>query len=236
MNTKEKNPLKSAIRFILVSSLMVMISLSVLSISESVNKETTIAQKDIEIQKLSKEIESLKIDNKIIENDFNILKKQYDSTKKVVNLVPVIQSRGEINDYDISRPSGRTPEDYNKLLKNSKMAGLGTVIYNAEKTYKVNGLFIIAVAQMESSLGNSSLSRTHNNMYGLNAWGNIQKNAYRYKTKADCIVAFCKIIRNNYLDKGRNTVSKIGYVYCENSSHWINGVKNIMKQKINLLK
>jgi beta-N-acetylglucosaminidase len=155
---------------------------------------------------------------------------------KVLNPEIALPSRGILNDYDLTRPSGRTEKEINYLLTDTKLSNLGKVTLEAEKQFGVNAIFIISVAQLESGYGSSYLARTKNNLFGLNAWGNttseIRRRAYSYKTKGDCIKSFAEIIRTKYLDKKRTTISSIGEIYCEKSEYWVDKITILMGQNV----
>ncbi len=218
-------------------SLIVMTLLSALLGIELNNRNSE--QSALMDEKTNSEKVIIELKKKVVEQEIK--------TKLVLKTTPTptptkelkLPSRNLLNDYDINRPSGRTAEETNLLLKGTNLANLGESILLAEKTFNVNAIFIISVAQLESGYGTSYLARKKNNLFGLNAWGNslseIRRRAYSYKTKGDCIQSFAEIIRTKYLDKKRTTIGSIGEIYCEKSDYWVNKITILMGQNIKKL-
>lgn len=224
--------------FFLVVSLCVMTLLSTLTtidLSDQISETEKMLQENLSAREKNDELIQLLIEqvdeNKRIENEKIAEKKRLEDV--------ALANRNITNDYDVARPSGRTAEYFDKLLEGSGLAGLGKAIIAAEELYQINGIFIISVAQLESGRGTTYLARTKNNLFGLNAWGKtraeINRRAYSYSTKGDCILGFSKIIRVNYIDKGRNTIKSIGAIYCEIPTYWCNKITILMEQNIKKL-
>jgi beta-N-acetylglucosaminidase len=220
--------------FILVTSLLVMTLLATLTLID-------LSERQIVTDKLLQENIVIKEKNDMLTQQLELTKTKEKELAKIVptktpTKAPTLANRSTINDKNISRPSGRTIEEINFILSGTKLANLGQAIIDAEKEYSVNGIFIISVAQLESGYGTSYLARTKNNLFGLNAWGNssreITKNAYSYSTKDLCVQAFSRIIRENYLNKGKTTIKTISVNYCENSLSWYNKICILMDRNI----
>lgn len=233
-----------AVMFSLIVAFLVMTLLSTLSTvdlsekqseQEQSSQELRIAREmlDDQIQLLIEELDKRKALQKQLDEYKQKEQKQEVATQEAPT------SRGEINNYDISRPSGRTSEELEKLVMDTSLKGLGIAFYEAEQTYGINGIFIAAVARLESGNGITYLAKTKNNLFGLNAWGKstaeINRRAYSYSSKHACVLAFAKIIRENYIDKGRNTIKTISDIYCEKPTYWCNKITNLLELNIKIL-
>ena len=79
-------------------------------------------------------------------------------------------------DMDLSAPSGLTLSDYKTVFannssdKNKIFEQNAETFYNAEQTYKINGIFLASVGIHESAWGTSSLAADKNNLFGYNAY------------------------------------------------------------------
>ncbi|MDG0793711.1 glucosaminidase domain-containing protein [Cohnella ginsengisoli] len=128
--------------------------------------------------------------------------------------------------------SGLTEEHIAKLFSGTALAGHGIedVVLEIEDEYGINALFTIAVMKLESGNGKSKLSRTKNNLFGLNATsGDANNKAFSFKTKADSVRKFGQLLADKYVDKGFTTIDKVASKYCPASSSWAGKVKGIMK-------
>jgi beta-N-acetylglucosaminidase len=151
----------------------------------------------------------------------------------------ILQDNYPINNTVLSQPSGYTSCEFDALLKDTMLKGIGTEIVKAEHLHSVNGIFILSVAQLESGHGQSYIARMKNNLFGMNAWGasgdEVFRNAYQYRSKGDSINHFAEVIRNHYLNNGRDNIDKISLLYCELPQHWANKTKEIMEWNISRL-
>ncbi|OGH10437.1 MAG: hypothetical protein A2857_05495 [Candidatus Levybacteria bacterium RIFCSPHIGHO2_01_FULL_36_15] len=88
--------------------------------------------------------------------------------------------------------------------------------------YKVDWKLLPSISGLESYFGNLLISGTYN-AYG---WGG----GYIYfKNWEDGIDTINKALKENYIEKGADTVDKIGPIYAE-ASHWSTAVKRYMNQ------
>lgn len=132
----------------------------------------------------------------------------------------------------VQSDSGLTEAHIAKLFKGTALAGHGIedVVLEIEEDYGINALFTIAVMKLESGNGKSKLSRTKNNLFGLNATsGDPNNKAFSFKTKADSVRKFGQLLADKYVDKGFTTIDKVAAKYCPASSSWAGKVKGIMK-------
>ena len=150
-----------------------------------------------------------------------------------------LMSRGLIDrkgiNVNIGEESNLSREQVEYLLRGGGMVGLSDSILYCERLFKVNALLIIAVSKHESANGTSNLARNKNNLFGFNAYGDIDKNAIDYPSKAESVYAFSNLIRNNYFNKGLTVTSSIGEVYCE-SGDWSELIDEMMRDLLHKLK
>lgn len=148
------------------------------------------------------------------------------------------QSQPKEDDDDLASPTSRIASDSGlteahiaKLFEGTALAGHGIeeVVLEIEDEYGINALFTIAVMKLESGNGKSRLSRTKNNLFGLNATSSGNSKAFSFKTKGDSVRKFGQLLADNYVDKGYTTVAKVASKYCPASSSWAGKVMNIMK-------
>lgn len=131
----------------------------------------------------------------------------------------------EINVTDISHASNLSANDLNIIIdseilasnfSNSKMEGMGDTLVKMEEEYDVNALFCLSVSYIESGFGTSNAAISKNNLFGLIASTGLMS----FDTPEDCIMYWGKLLRNSYINNGRNTISSIQKIYCPNSTTW----------------
>ncbi|MFC5650200.1 glucosaminidase domain-containing protein [Paenibacillus solisilvae] len=132
----------------------------------------------------------------------------------------------------VKSDSGLTAEHIALILKGTKLAGQGLeeAILDIEDDFGINAFFTIAVMKLESGNGKSRLSRTKNNLFGLNAiTGSENKKAFSFATKGDSVRKFGQLLAKNYVGKGLTTIEKVAKKYCPANGRWSGHVKSIMK-------
>lgn len=97
------------------------------------------------------------------------------------------------------------------LKKNAKGTPLETkaaAFYDLGKKYGIDPAFAVAVAQMESGLGKSTLAKNNYNFFGMTKAGEIGVWA-KYATPEEGIEAFYKLIKEKYTACSQDTVYKV---------------------------
>ncbi len=112
-------------------------------------------------------------------------------------------------------PSGLSVADFRILTQGTNLAGIEEALLQIEETYNVNGLYALAVAKLETGSGTSRLCNENNNLFGMRG-----KDWYKYDTKQDSVMAFGKLMVDNYFSKGFVTLERIGPRYAEGSNTW----------------
>lgn len=100
---------------------------------------------------------------------------------------------------DICNVSGVTADDLNFILANTGLAGLGQSFVNLEGKYKINALFALSHAALESGWGNSVFATTRNNIFGIRAYTSDPTKAEFFSSKDACIQAYGMLLANFYL-------------------------------------
>ena len=125
-----------------------------------------------------------------------------------------------------------TGEQFNTIIENlfSKygIASSENLLYNCgdaleqmEKTYGVNGLFVMSISWMESGSKTSTLARNHNNMTSI--YGSNGLNTY--SSPSECIMNTGRILKDNYYtNRGCRSASDIGSIYCPPNPNWPNSI------------
>lgn len=138
-----------------------------------------------------------------------------------------------INISRLDKPSGMTLEQMEHLIdqfeligiKNSRFKGTAKDLLIAERKYNVNALFVLSIGIHESYYGTSALARNKNNLFGL--MGGTKTGLY-YSSRKECIDYEFRLMRNEYINRGLTTVSKISYKYCNPPQHWAVSISNLM--------
>lgn len=127
--------------------------------------------------------------------------------------------------------SGLEASHIKEIFRGTALEGheLEEAVLEIEDKYGINAYFTIAVMKLESGNGRSKLARKKNNLFGLNATGGSNKNAFYFDSKEDCVEKFGQLLSKNYVKKGYTTIEKVGKKYCPANPKWPSLVKGIMK-------
>ena len=109
-------------------------------------------------------------------------------------------------EMDLTTKSELTLSDYKTMLSNIALDRNGIfeqnaeLFYNAEKKYKVNGIFIAAIGIHESGWGTSRISADKKNLFGYMAYDNDPYNsAATFESYEDSINTVAEALAKNYL-------------------------------------
>lgn len=114
------------------------------------------------------------------------------SPKPVINLELTVDS-------DLTVISNCTAEQFDEMLKGTKLEGLGSSLVKAEQESNVNGLYLMGLACLESSYGNSKYAKERNNLVGWNAVDSNPNKATYFTSKDECILYVANKLKTNYL-------------------------------------
>lgn len=156
----------------------------------------------------------------IIEDSIDLL--EYRLTPKgTYTKNPVLSSTVTVKSYV-------SAESLSGVTEGTELEGIETAIVSAEENYGINGLFIYAVARLESGTGTSHLARTKNNLFGMNAQDHDPYNlAFTYDSIHESVIDFADRISKYYVDQGLTTVESINEKY-SSDPEWNAKVLNIM--------
>lgn len=159
----------------------------------------------------------------------NITKKA-EAKKESVKTLSVKQEKLNKPTSKVSSSSGLTEEHIARMFKGTALANqdLEEAVLQVEADYGVNAYFTIAVMKLESGNGKSRLAKEHNNLFGLNATGGSNRQAFRFDEKKDSVEKFGQLISRNYVKKGYTSVEKVAGKYCPVNPEWPDLVTSIM--------
>jgi uncharacterized protein YraI len=91
----------------------------------------------------------------------------------------------------------------NQIRSDSPFKNLGGAFIQAQETWGVNALYLMAHAALESAWGTSSIARSKNNIYGFMAYDDDPYGrAAVFRSMADCIMHCSAYIRREYHSHG----------------------------------
>lgn len=144
-----------------------------------------------------------------------------------------------VNTNNLLQASNVTVEHLRPILAGTGLEGTESAYIDAEKTYGVNALFIMAITVHESGWGTSWLSQNKNNVTGYQAYPGREREARYFDSKYDCIMRTAKLIAEEYLNpngKYHNgySIESVNIKYCVDGNgsvmySWSDGLKRLMK-------
>ncbi len=217
---------------IIILSLVTSIILTnryVKNVTESLNTIIELThQREVELARLEEKIDVMQADLDIITNLDENMNDELDHIEEVVD--PIIY-----NTTEITQKSGFSAEQFNTIIdtafakmnkSSTALTGIGEGLYEAEQQYNVNGLYLLGIASLESGWGTSNYAKSYNNLYGL-----VGK---KFDSVDECSLYMGKLIRENYIDKGYDTLAKIQTKYCPSGgSKWVSDIKWCANKYIN---
>ena len=112
-------------------------------------------------------------------------------------------------------------EKYGISHSENLLYNCGDALEQMEKTYGVNGLFVMSISWMESGSKTSTLAKNHNNMTSI--YGSNGLNTY--SSPSECIMNTGRILKDNYYtNRGCRSASDIGKIYCPPNPNWANSI------------
>ena len=169
-------------------------------------------------QKLSDTLTTVKAEKKETETKY----------KKLVQTVQTTESSGSVifDENDVRKVSGASAKTLNRILKGTWLEGYGEVFYECEKTYKVNALFSIGNAILETGWeGDSYLATQKNNIYGI-------ATKRTFESKSECIEYWFNLISNYYVDDGLISIARINEKYCPPNARWSSDITWIVDKLV----
>lgn len=145
-----------------------------------------------------------------------------------------ILSYDKLKKLDLRQPSGLTNEQAEAVVKGTKLEGLGSAFVEAENKYKVNALYLISHAALESGWGTNKLARIKNNLFGFQAYDDSPvTSAKGFSSKTECILYVAKYVSEHYLSEDGayyNGVTLKGMnVKYASDSKWADKIADVME-------
>lgn len=138
------------------------------------------------------------------------------------------------NETDLRTKSNISIEEYQKMLENTALYEIAESLYNAEQKFGVNGLYLMGLACLESSYGNSNFAKNRNNIFGWNAVDSNPGKASYFTSKSECVMFVAEKLSYNYLSEDGcyfegYTAKDIDKHYCTDKQHANKIIKIIEK-------
>jgi len=103
-------------------------------------------------------------------------------------------------DMDLRLPSGANAVMLDNYTKDTPLHGLGAAWVAAEEKWRINAVFLCALACHESDFGRSRLAREKKNLYGFMAYDSDPYNSAKsYAHFEDSIEDVCALLAQHYL-------------------------------------
>ena len=220
----------TAIIAIMFLVLMAITTFSIANLSTNINS----LNNAISIQ--NENIQSLYEDIIIIQDEIESIVIEPTVDESATNEKTVEEPAVVVNLTDITKPSNLTADQLNSIIDEqlstigesyTKFSGMGESLVKMEQETGVNALFCLSVGSLESGHGTSYAAESKNNLFGL--IGN-SGNLMSFDSVDDCVMYWGELIRDNYMDNGRTTVSSIQSKYCPGSSTWSGNVTYFMNE------
>ena len=175
-----------------------------------------------------------KVENEIIE--------EITQNEEVAEIIEEIEEKQEEIiknttlelESDLRELSNFTAYDFDEILVDTALYGLGSAFEEAEKESNINGLYLVGLACLESQYGTSNFAVNRNNIMGWNAVDKNPQKATYFDTKEYCIKYVASRLKVNYLTENAKyfagyTVKDIDTHYCTDPLH-AKTIVNIVKK------
>lgn len=148
------------------------------------------------------------------------------TTREEPKVEEVINVRNlELNlETNLTNVSNCTADEFNKMLEGTALYGIGDALVEAEKLNKINGLYLMGLACLESGYGTSKYAKERNNLVGWNAIDSNPNQATFFVSKSECILYTASKLKANYLTGGGKyfegyTAKDVDKHYCTDKQH-----------------
>ncbi|MES5812439.1 glucosaminidase domain-containing protein [Mammaliicoccus sciuri] len=141
-------------------------------------------------------------------------------TRNAMNVNTIWNSKTQVYQMlDLGKYQGIAVSKLNELLKGKgTLSGQGKAFAEAGKKYRMNEIYLIAHAILETGNGNSYFASGNSgyfNMYGIGAFDSNPNNAISFarnqgwNTASKAIIGGARFIRQDYIDIGQNTLYRM---------------------------
>lgn len=173
------------------------------------------------------------------------LKEEIKEPETIIADIQPVTNRSEVdreivknyivnNETDLRIKTNVSVEEYQQMLEGTELHEIAKSLYDAEQTFNINGLYLMGLACLESSYGNSSFAKNRNNIFGWNAVDSNPGKASYFNSKSGCVMFVAEKLSNNYLSENGcyfegYTASDIDKHYCTDKQHANKIIKIIEK-------
>lgn len=125
---------------------------------------------------------------------------------------------------NLTELSNCSEDDFNKMLKDTALNGLGSTLVQIEQQYGINGLYVMGLACEESAYGSSNIAKTKNNITGYCVYDTNTKAGKKFSSYSECLLVTSKLLKEKYLTEGAcyyngYTPKSIDVKYCTDKTH-----------------
>ncbi len=130
---------------------------------------------------------------------------------------------------NLRKPSGLTAQQMTAFLKDTNLESLGEGFIKAEEEYKVNAIFLAALAMHESNNAKSRIAVDKLNLFGYKAYdADPYNSAQRFDSLEEGIFTVAKMLSQSYLTPGGKyfngySIDHINIKYATDKN-WGNGI------------
>jgi hypothetical protein len=176
--------------------------------------------------------------NEDVEVTGEAVKVEYVNNINVDDLIVKTDEQGALRPVTAEELVGIISAMYTGKMKTNAQSIVNTLI-ECQETYNVNAIFILAMAQQESSVGTAPTTWVKNNNWL--SWDGITA---KYSSPQENVETVMKDIATGkiYFTKGKITIKDIGYTYCPNTDDyptqgddWVVGVTATVKKMYSMI-
>lgn len=152
----------------------------------------------------------------------------------------VFNDRNTVRTMDMRQKSNISEEALREYLTRfPNLAGIASTLIEAQETYNVNAIMLLAIIRLESGNGQSRIAVSENNLGGIVAPANSVAVYRSFDSQEECVIFMARLLSNQYLtEEGRffsgYTLVDINKRYSV-SSDWSTLVGNLMVEIQNSL-
>ena len=172
---------------------------TVLNTAESLNQEIikAIEESRQNQSKITKTALPLRVTENMSDKQKKALAQQ--ATDSLMDMKE-LQAKTQFQGYNVNSKTHLTPEQLDKGLEGTGLAGLGKYFYEAEQEWNVSALALAGIAANESAWGTSNFAKTRHNYYGYQAYDANPDAAAHFDSPESSINAAAKLLAVHYLD------------------------------------
>lgn len=172
---------------------------TVLNSAESLNQEIikAIEESRQNQNRITKTSQPIRVTDNMSDQQKKALVQQATSSLQDIR---DLQEKTAFQGYNVNTKTHLTPEQLDKGLSGTGLAGLGKYFYEAEQEWNVSSLALAGIAANESAWGTSNFAKTRHNYYGYQAYDSNPDAAAHFDSPASSINAAAKLLAVHYLE------------------------------------